>query len=56
MATLTDNSDSIPPAAPTAKVYQDPFTVQGRVWLKARTFSNGLWSALNEAVFTLAQK
>ncbi|MCF7975436.1 MAG: CotH kinase family protein, partial [Phycisphaerae bacterium] len=56
MATLVDNSDSIPPMSPTAQVYTDPVTVQGRIWLKARTFAGDQWSALNEAMFTLVQK
>ena len=54
MTTLT-SSDSIPQPSLTAKIYANELTVQGRVWLKARTFYNNTWSALNEAMFTLAQ-
>ena len=53
MTTIMDNSNTIPTPSITARIYANALTVQGRVWLKARTFNNHTWSALNEAVFTV---
>lgn len=52
----TDGSDPRQPVtdavAPTATIYRTPIVLATTTHLKARTFSGGAWSALNEAVFS----
>ena len=40
---------------PTAVAYTEPFTLSESRCVKARTLDNGLWSALNEAVYAVGQ-
>jgi hypothetical protein len=48
------NSNSAPSSvAPNAFEYSVPFALNQTTQIKARIFSNGLWSALNEAVFLI---
>jgi len=47
-------ADSIPSGiSPTAVRYAGPISLRTSVPVKSRTLSNGLWSALNEAVFAV---
>jgi hypothetical protein len=39
--------------SPTAVKYVEPIALAGSVQVKSRTVSNGVWSALNEAVFAV---
>lgn len=39
--------------SPTATLYSDPVVLNDSTLVKARTLSGGVWSALNEAVFTV---
>ncbi|RPI03447.1 MAG: T9SS C-terminal target domain-containing protein [Calditrichaeota bacterium] len=48
------NSSSIPSSiSPNAVEYSAPFALKQTSQIKARAYSNGRWSALDEAVFTL---
>ncbi len=53
----TDGTDPRQPItgaiAPTANLYHTPLNLTGSTHIRARIFGNGIWSALNEAVFTL---
>jgi hypothetical protein len=48
------NSNSIPTSvSPNALEYSAPFALNQTTQIKSRVYSNGQWSALNEAVFTI---
>ena len=49
------NNSNLTPASvsPSAFKYSEPLTLNQTVQIKSRVYSNGQWSALNEAVFTI---
>ncbi|MEW5958344.1 MAG: lamin tail domain-containing protein [Chloroflexota bacterium] len=53
----TDGSDPRQPVtgaiAPSANLYRMPLSLTGAIHIKARIFRGGVWSALDEAIFTL---